>query len=103
MDKRAVSGRGEPVPSILKKSNKHRSGDLVDKSSKIKRENKRGDVNIPLPQGCTPLMYACQQANYKSVIEILNKDVSLPLFIHANNFSDMPFSPQRYLNSFQVM
>ncbi|OWR50190.1 hypothetical protein KGM_214584 [Danaus plexippus plexippus] len=76
MDKRAVSGRGEPVPSILKKSNKHRSGDLVDKSSKIKRENKRGDVNIPLPQGCTPLMYACQQANYKSVIEILNKDPS---------------------------
>ncbi|CAH2094527.1 unnamed protein product [Euphydryas editha] len=77
MEKREVSGRGEPIPSILKKSQKHRSGDLVDKSTKIRREKngfKKGDVNIPLPQGCTPLMYACQQANYKSVVDILNKE-----------------------------
>ncbi|XP_026489618.2 protein phosphatase 1 regulatory subunit 12A [Vanessa tameamea] len=80
MEKREVSGRGEPIPSILKKSKKHRTGgDLVDKSTKIRREKngfKKGDANIPLPQGCTPLMYACQQANYKSVIDILNKDPS---------------------------
>lgn len=79
MEKREVSGRGEPIPSILKKSKKHRSGDLVDKSTKIRREKngfKKGDVDVPLPQGCTPLMYACQQANYKSVVEILNKEVS---------------------------
>lgn len=79
MEKRAVSGRGEPIPSILKKSKKTRSGDFVDKSTKLKREKnnyKKGDVNIPLPQGCTPLMYACQQANFKSVLDSLNKDVS---------------------------
>lgn len=82
MERRAVSGRGEPIPSILKNSKKHRAGDLVDKSTKIKREknsSKKDDVNIPLPQGCTPLMYACQQANYKSVVETLNKDVSFLL------------------------
>ncbi|XP_034833894.1 inversin-A isoform X2 [Maniola hyperantus] len=78
MEKRAVSGRGEPIPSILKKPKKSPTGDLLDKSSKIKRErnSKKGDVNTPLPQGCTPLMYACQQANYKSVVDILNKDPS---------------------------
>ncbi|XP_045453323.1 ankycorbin [Melitaea cinxia] len=79
MEKREVSGRGEPIPSILKKSKKNRSGDLVDKSTKIRGEKngfKKGDVNVPLPQGCTPLMYACQQANYKSVVEILNKEPS---------------------------
>lgn len=76
MEKRGVSGRGEPIPSILKKPKK--TGDFLDKSSKIKREKtpKKGDVNTPLPQGCTPLMYACQQANYASVVDILNKDVS---------------------------
>ncbi|XP_023940015.2 ankyrin repeat domain-containing protein 12 [Bicyclus anynana] len=75
MEKRAVSGRGEPIPSILKKPKK--SYDLLDKSSKIKRNGyKKVDVNTPLPQGCTPLMYACQQANYKSVVDTLNKDPS---------------------------
>lgn len=81
MDKRATSGRGEPIPSILKKPKGRQKGDLLDKSTKIKREKaegskKNGDVNAPLQQGCTPLMYACQQADYKSVVDILNKDVS---------------------------
>ncbi|KAJ2944770.1 hypothetical protein O0L34_g1659 [Tuta absoluta] len=80
MDKRATSGRGEPIPSILKKPNNRRNGDFLDKSSKIKREKVEGskgeDVSAPLPQGCTPLMYACQQADYKAVVDILNKDPS---------------------------
>lgn len=82
MDKRASSGRGEAIPSILKKPKGCRKGDLFDKSSKIKREKvevsarKSEDVSAPLPQGCTPLMYACQQADYKAVVEALNKDVS---------------------------
>lgn len=81
MDKRAASGRGEPIPSILKKPKSRRKGDLVDKSTKIKREKvegskKGGDASAPLPQGCTPLMYACQQADYKAVVDNLNKDVS---------------------------
>ncbi|XP_028159650.1 ankycorbin isoform X1 [Ostrinia furnacalis] len=79
MDKRAASGRGEPIPSILKKPKSRRKGDLVDKSTKIKREKvegskKGGDASAPLPQGCTPLMYACQQADYKAVVDNLNKD-----------------------------
>ncbi|KAJ0173730.1 hypothetical protein K1T71_010879 [Dendrolimus kikuchii] len=79
MDKRATSGRGEPIPSILKKPKSRHKGDLLDKSTKIKREKvegskKGGDVGGPLPQGCTPLMYACQQADYKSVVDNLNKD-----------------------------
>lgn len=82
MDKRAPSARGEPIPSILKKPKGWRKGDLLDKSTKIKREKVEGsknkNVSAPLPQGCTPLMYACQQADYKSVVEILNKDVSFP-------------------------
>lgn len=80
MDKRGTSGRGEPIPSILKKPKGRRKGDLLDKSSKIKREKVEGpkgeDVSAPLPQGCTPLMYACQQADYKAVVDTLNKDVS---------------------------
>lgn len=81
MDKRATSGRGEPIPSILKKAKSRRRGDLVDKSTKIKREKVEGskkgsDAGAPLPQGCTPLMYACQQADYKAVVDNLNKDVS---------------------------
>ena len=81
MDKRATSGRGEPIPSILKKPKGRHKGDLVDKSTKIKREKvegskKGGDVSAPLQQGCSPLMYACQQADYKAVVDILNKDVS---------------------------
>lgn len=81
MDKRAASGRGEPIPSILKKPKSRRKGDLLDKSTKIKREKVEGtkkgeDVSVPLPQGCTPLMYACQQADYKAVVDTLNKDVS---------------------------
>ncbi|KAI8425215.1 hypothetical protein MSG28_007029 [Choristoneura fumiferana] len=78
MDKRGTSGRGEPIPSILKKPKSRRKGDLLDKSSKIRREKVEGpkgeDVSAPLPQGCTPLMYACQQADYKSVVDTLNKD-----------------------------
>ncbi|KAJ8724028.1 hypothetical protein PYW07_008008 [Mythimna separata] len=79
MDKRATSGRAEPIPSILKKPKGRHKGDLVDKSTKIKREkvegSKRGgDVSAPLQQGCSPLMYACQQADYKAVVDILNKD-----------------------------
>ncbi|XP_026734654.1 protein phosphatase 1 regulatory subunit 12A isoform X2 [Trichoplusia ni] len=79
MDKRATSGRGEPIPSILKKPKSRHKGDLVDKSTKIKREKvegskKAGDVSAPLQQGCSPLMYACQQADYKAVVDILNKD-----------------------------
>lgn len=82
MDKRATSGRGEPIPSILKKPKSRHKGDLLDKSTKIKLEKvegskKGGEVSAPLPHGCTPLMYACQQADYKTVVEILNKDVSL--------------------------
>lgn len=90
MDKRAASGRGEPIPSILKKPSSRRRGDLLDKSSKIKREKVEGprgeDVSAPLPQGCTPLMYACQQADYKAVVDILNKDVSSssPYHRHAS-------------------
>lgn len=80
MDKRAPSARGEPFPSILKKPKGWRKGDLLDKSTKIKREkvesSKNKNVSAPLPQGCTSLMYACQQADYKAVVEILNKDVS---------------------------
>lgn len=80
MEKRATSGKGEPIPSILKKPKNRHKGDLLDKKSKIKREKveglKKGDVSAPLPQGCTPLMYACQQADYKGVVDILNKDVS---------------------------
>lgn len=81
MDKRATSGRGEPIPSILKKPKSRHKADLLDKSSKIKREKvedpkKGGDASGPLPQGCTPLMYACQQADYKFVVDSLNKDVS---------------------------
>lgn len=80
MDKRAPSARGEPIPSILKKPKGWRKGDLLDKSTKIKREKVEGsknkNVSAPLPQGCTSLMYACQQADYKAVVEILNKDVS---------------------------
>ncbi|KAL4709384.1 hypothetical protein ACJJTC_013673 [Scirpophaga incertulas] len=81
MDKRAVSGRGEPIPSILKKPKNRHKGDFVDKSSKIKREKvegskNTGDAKTQLPQGCSPLMYACQQADYKAVVEILNKDPS---------------------------
>lgn len=81
MDKRSSSGRGEPIPSILKKPKGRHKGDLVDKSTKIKREKvegtkKGGDVSAPLQQGCSPLMYACQQADYKAVVDILNKDVS---------------------------
>lgn len=81
MDKRATSGRGEPIPSILKKPKGRHKGDLLDKSTKIKREKvegskKAGDVSAPLQQGCSPLMYACQQADYKAVVDILNKDVS---------------------------
>lgn len=80
MDKRAPSARGEPIPSILKKPKGWRKGDLLDKSTKIKREKVEGsknkNVSAPLPQGCTPLMYACQQADYKAIVEILNKDVS---------------------------
>ncbi|XP_013192052.2 protein phosphatase 1 regulatory subunit 12A [Amyelois transitella] len=81
MDKRAASGRGEPIPSILKKPKSRRKGDLLDKSTKIKRETVEGskkgeDVSAPLPQGCTPLMYACQQADYKAVVDALNKDPS---------------------------
>lgn len=82
MDKRDTGGRGEPVPGILKKSKGRRKGDLLDKRSKIKKEKVEGsekkgdDVSAPLPQGCTPLMYACQQADYKTVVDILNKDVS---------------------------
>ncbi|KAH9630814.1 hypothetical protein HF086_001042, partial [Spodoptera exigua] len=79
MDKRATSGRGEPIPSILKKPKGRHKGDLLDKSTKIKREKvedskKAGDVSAPLQQGCSPLMYACQQADYKAVVDILNKD-----------------------------
>ncbi|XP_063895808.1 ankycorbin [Helicoverpa armigera] len=79
MDKRATSGRAEPIPSILKKPKGRHKGDLVDKSTKIKREKvegskKGGDVSAPLQQGCSPLMYACQQADYKAVVDILNKD-----------------------------
>ncbi|XP_041969106.1 ankycorbin [Aricia agestis] len=79
MERRGESGRGEPIPSILKKSKKNRTDDLLDKSAKIKRERnigKKGDVNVPLAQGCTPLMYACQQADYNTVVEILNADPS---------------------------
>lgn len=81
MEKRTTSSKGEPIPSILKKPKSRHKGDLLDKSSKIKREtvesSKKGaDVNFPLPHGCTPLMYACQQADYKTVVDILNKDVS---------------------------
>ncbi|XP_028032620.1 protein phosphatase 1 regulatory subunit 12A [Bombyx mandarina] len=81
MDKRATSGRGEPIPSILKKPKSRHKGDLLDKSTKIKLEKvegskKGGEVSAPLPHGCTPLMYACQQADYKTVVEILNKDPS---------------------------
>lgn len=79
MDKFRSGGRVEPIPSILKKPKTQKKGDLLDKSSKLKQEkhsSKKSDVNRPLPQGCTPLMYACQQADYKTVVEILNKDVS---------------------------
>lgn len=83
MEKRATSGKGESIPSILKKPKSRHKGDLLDKKSKIKREkvegSKKGDVTAPLPQGCTPLMYACQQADYKGVVDILNKDVSSSL------------------------
>lgn len=78
MDKRVTSGRD--IPSILKKPKGRRQGDLLDKSTKIKREKVQAptseDVSAPLPQGCTPLMYACQQADYKTAVDILNKDVS---------------------------
>ncbi|XP_068619263.1 uncharacterized protein [Battus philenor] len=78
MEKRGASGRGEPIPSILKKPKPR--GDLLDKSTKIKREKniskKSGDVSYSLSHGCTPLMYACQQADYKAVVDILNKDPS---------------------------
>ncbi|KAM3962514.1 LOW QUALITY PROTEIN: uncharacterized protein ACR2FA_003420 [Aphomia sociella] len=79
MDKRASSSRGEPISSILKKPKGRLKGGFLDKSTKIKREKvdgtKKGeDVSAPLPQGCTPLMYACQQADYKSVVDTLNKD-----------------------------
>lgn len=88
MDKRAASGRGEPIPSILKKPKGRLKGDLLDKSTKIKREKvegskKGGDASAPLPQGCTPLMYACQQADYKAVVDNLNKDVS------SSSYSDI--------------
>ncbi|XP_059053160.1 protein phosphatase 1 regulatory subunit 12A [Achroia grisella] len=78
MDKR-TSSRGEPISSILKKPKSRIKGGFLDKSTKIKREKvddtKKGeDVSAPLPQGCTPLMYACQQADYKSVVDTLNKD-----------------------------
>ncbi|KPI92406.1 Ankyrin repeat, PH and SEC7 domain containing protein secG [Papilio xuthus] len=79
MEKRGASGRGEPIPSILKKPKPPR-GDLVNKSTKIKGEKtssrKNGDVNHSLSHGCTPLMYACQQADYRTVVDILNKDPS---------------------------
>ncbi|CAF4910357.1 unnamed protein product [Pieris macdunnoughi] len=79
MDKFRPGSRGEPtIPSILKKPKVQSNSDLFDKSSKIKRENvtSRHDVNLPLTQGCTPLMYACQQADYKTVVDILNRDPS---------------------------
>lgn len=79
MEKRAPGSRGEPIASILKKTKKPIAGDLLDKSAKFKREknvSKKSDVNIRLAQGCTPLMYACQQADYKTVVDTLNKDVS---------------------------
>ncbi|CAG4986519.1 unnamed protein product [Colias eurytheme] len=85
MDKFNTGRRVEPIPSILKKPKTQKKGDLLDKSTKIKREkysNKKGDVNLPLPQGCTPLMYACQQADYKTVVDILNKD---PLSIRVRD------------------
>ncbi|CAB3246127.1 unnamed protein product [Arctia plantaginis] len=87
MDKRATSGRGEPIPSILKKPKGRQKGDLLDKSTKIKREKaegskKNGNVNAPLQQGCSPLMYACQQADYKAVVDILNKD---PAAVHVRD------------------
>ncbi|XP_063627766.1 protein phosphatase 1 regulatory subunit 12A [Cydia splendana] len=78
MDKRGASGRD--IPSILKKPKGRRKGDLLDKSTKIKREKVEGpkgeDVSAPLPQGCTPLMYACQQADYKAVVDAINKDAA---------------------------
>lgn len=82
MDKFRPGSRGEPIPSILKKPKSQSNSDLIDKRSKIKRENvtTRSDVNLPLAQGCTPLMYACQQADYKTVVEILNRDVSSSIF-----------------------
>ncbi|XP_030034073.2 LOW QUALITY PROTEIN: ankycorbin [Manduca sexta] len=81
MERRATSSRGEPIPSILKKPKNRNKGDLLDKSSKIKREKVEGskrdeNVSAPLRHGCTPLMYACQQADYKAVVDILNKDPS---------------------------
>ncbi|GBP61172.1 hypothetical protein EVAR_28381_1 [Eumeta japonica] len=67
-------------PGILKKPKGRRKGDLLDKSSKIRREKVDGDTprdaGAPLPHGCTPLMYACQQGDYKAVVDALNKDVS---------------------------
>lgn len=79
MEKRVSSSRGEPIPSILKKQGGRQKGDLLDKSTKIKREKaesskKGGNVSAPLQQGCSVLMYACQQADYKTVVEILNSD-----------------------------
>ncbi|XP_048486319.1 protein phosphatase 1 regulatory subunit 12A [Plutella xylostella] len=79
MDKRATSGRGEPIPSILKKPRSRRKGDLLDKSTKIKGEKVEGGARRSAgpgapPQGCSALMYACQQADYKAVVDILNKD-----------------------------
>lgn len=100
MDKRAASGRGEPIPSILKKPKGRRKGDLLDKSSKIKREKvaeaekKSGDASAPLPLGCTPLMYACQQADYKAVVDTLNKDVSC----HAHYEADTVINHRRVEN-----
>lgn len=79
MEKRGNS-RPEPIPSILKKPKSRRKGDLLDKKSKIKRDTGKsvaGDAT--LPQGCTALMYACQQADYKTVVDVLNKDVSSSL------------------------
>lgn len=96
MDKRATSGRGEPIPSILKKPRSRRKGDLLDKSTKIKGEKVEGGARRSAgpgapPQGCSALMYACQQADYKAVVDILNKDVSA-------NMQVMPPSRSRQLS-----
>lgn len=95
MDKRATSsGRSEPIPSILKKPKSRYKGDLFDKSNKIRGEKVEGSAKkgegaagAALPKGCTALMYACQQADYKSVVELINKDVSGLLNIIIHSFS----------------